>query len=86
MTSGGDEQRPMVLGKSSNPEATAEIKDVAAKDMSASITPPEVFPREAKGEAVEVIDMDATPKPPVEEATTAIEQSERPTPTPSPMK
>ena len=85
VTSGGaDEQRPIALVQTSHLGA-AEMTG-AAKDMNASITPPEVFPREAKGEAVEVIDMDATPKPPIDEATTAIEQSERPTPTPSPLK
>lgn len=31
----------------------------------ASITPPEIFPKEAKGEAVKEIDMDATPRPPM---------------------
>lgn len=32
--------------------------------QQASITPPEIFPTEAKGEAVKEIDMDATPRPP----------------------
>ena len=81
---GGDEQQPVTLASTSN--LNAELKDAAAGNHHASITPPEVFPKEAKGEAVEVIDMDATPKPPVEAATRAIEQSERPTPSPSPLK
>ena len=54
----------------------------------ATIEPPELFPKEAKGEVVEVIDMDATPRPSTVTANTAIEQSamEQFARSPSPQK
>ena len=80
VTSGGDE--PLVSGITSSLDA--EMKDVEA--AHAKIEPPELFPKDSKGDAVEVIDMDATPKPPVAAATAAIEQStllaDSPSPTP----
>lgn len=53
----------------------------------ATIDPPEIFSKEAKGDAVEVVDMDATPRPPTLAAEAAIEQSTRSVPaSPSPSK
>ena len=52
----------------------------------ASLTPPELFPREAKGEAVKEIDMDATPRPPTLLATGIHEPQLQPNPpSPSPV-
>ncbi|KAL6720778.1 rim15, signal transduction response regulator [Lecanora helva] len=70
VTSGGDEQ-PVLQNITSNPDI--EMKDPS--EMNASIDPPELFPADAKGDAVEVIDMDATPKPPVAAVNAALEQS-----------
>lgn len=39
----------------------------------ASITPPEIFPKELKGEAVKEIDMDATPRPSMPLATVGVD-------------
>ena len=50
----------------------------------ATIEPPEIFPREAKGDAVKVVDMDATPRPSTAAAVAAIERSSLPATSPSP--
>ncbi|KAL8954418.1 MAG: hypothetical protein Q9183_007132, partial [Haloplaca sp. 2 TL-2023] len=44
-------------------------------EVHATITPPEIFPREAGNES-KVIDMDATPKPPVKNVQTPTAQEE----------
>jgi len=69
VTYGGDE--PAAPGVISNLDV--QMKD--AGDPRGTIVPPELFPKESKGDAVEVIDMDATPKPPTAVANAAIEQS-----------
>ena len=80
VTSGGDE--PTVGSITSSLDVG--IKDVNA--AYATIEPPELFPKGSKGDAVEVIDMDATPKPPVAAANAAIEQSTLPIGSPFPQK
>ncbi|KAK4692907.1 serine/threonine-protein kinase RIM15, partial [Lecanoromycetidae sp. Uapishka_2] len=79
VTSGGEEpsgDRPSIT---SNP-------DTHAKMDRASIEPPELFPAAAKGDAVEVIDMDATPRPSTGLVTAALEQIQRADVSPSPRK
>lgn len=79
VTSGGDE--PAMLNITSNPDVVMK-----GTEDHATIEPPEVFPKEAKGDKVEVIDMDATPKPPTAAANAAIEQSAPIIRSPSPQK
>ena len=69
VSSGGDE--PAVPSLTSNPNL--EIKD--SDTTHGPIEPPELFSKDSKGDALEVIDMDATPKPPMIVANAAIEQS-----------
>ena len=80
VTSGGDE--PTFSRITSNPNI--EMKDVA--ETHATIDPPEMFSTDSKGDAVQVIDMDATPKPPVAAANAALEQSTPPSASSSPHK
>ncbi len=80
VTSGGDE--PAAPRVTSN--SYVEMKD--AGGSHATIVPPELFPEESKGDAVEVIDMDATPKPPTAAVNAAIEQLSLPTAIHSPPK
>ena len=80
ISSGGDE--PPMKNITSNPDI--EMKDPIS--LSVAIEPPELFPKDAKGDAVEVIDMDATPKPPAAVANAAIEQSTMSDTSPTPQK
>lgn len=80
VSSGGDE--PAGLHVTSHPDV--DMKDVSKEH--ATIEPPEIFSKEAKGDAVQVIDMDATPKPLAAEANAAIERSTLPTSSPLPQK
>ena len=86
VSSGGDEPSSdkKKLSATSNPDV--EMPD--AGNQHATIEPPELFPAEAKGEAVKVIDMDATPRPSTVAANAAIEQStmEQLAQSPSPRK
>ena len=59
-----------------------EMPDVPHHDH-ATIEPPELFSREAKGDAVKVVDMDATPRPSTAAAEAAIENSSLPVTSPS---
>lgn len=82
VTSGGEEpcgDRPIIT---SNPGV--EMKDAMME--RATIEPPEIFPADAKGGSIEVIDMDATPRPSVGTVTAALEQAPRPDTSPSPQK
>lgn len=82
ITSGGEEpsaDRPIIT---SNPDV--ETVDVGKEH--ATIEPPEIFPQEAKGDAVEVVDMDATPRPSVGVVNTVFEQTPRQDTSPSPRK
>ena len=72
-----------VLGVTSNPDVG--MSDVLNHDH-ATIEPPEIFSREAKVDAVEVVDMDATPRPSTAAAKAAIETSGLPATSPSPTK
>lgn len=78
VTSGGDE--PTAPGLTSDPNEA--MNNAGDGGSHASIVPPELFPKESKGDAVEVITyhqngspMDATPKPPTAVANAAIEQA-----------
>lgn len=72
VTSGGDE--PAAPGMTSNPD----VEMTGVDRYHATIVPPELFPKESKGDAVEVVDMDATPKPSAAAANAAIENSSLP--------
>lgn len=56
-----------------------EGKEIPVTD---AINPPVLFPAESKGKSMRVIDMDATPRPPMEAAISRIEQAEAPSPSP----
>ena len=60
-----------------------DMKDVSS--LHASIEPPVLFPKTSTGNAVEVVDMDATPRPPTATAKAAIEQSSLHMNSPSPQ-
>lgn len=62
-----------------------EMPDVPHHDH-ATIEPPEIFSKEAKGDAVKVVDMDATPRPSTAAAEAAIENSSLPATSPSPTR
>jgi len=76
VSSGGEE--PALPSFASNLDVN--MNDAAGSH--AKIEPPELFSKDAKGDAVEVIDMDATPKPTATVANAAIEQSSLGSPTP----
>ena len=80
-TSGGADEPTAVRSVTSNP--VIGTPDVSYHDH-ATIEPPEMFPGEAKGDAVEVVDMDDTPRPSSAAAKAAIEKSGLPTTSPSP--
>ena len=82
VTSGGEEpgsDKPIITSNSEN-------KLLHLEKDSATIEPPELFPAAAKGDAVEVIDMDATPRPSMGVVNAAMEQTPRPDSSPSPLK
>ena len=80
-TSGGPDEPTAVMSVTSNP--VIGMPDVSYHDH-ATIEPPEMFPGEAKGDAVKVVDMDATPRPSSAAAKAAIEKSDFPPTSPSP--
>lgn len=85
VTSGGTDEPTAVPSVTSN--ADNDIFNVPHYDH-ATIEPPEIFSREAKGDAVKVVDMDATPRPSTAVAKAAIENSSLPatSTSPSPTK
>ena len=70
--------------RASATSAPVQGVDTIVSDLpeSNAIAPPEIFPAESKGEKMEVIDMDATPRPSSSAAITGIEQAEPPSPSP----
>lgn len=70
VASGGDERVAA---------SNLDVKTKIVADPRGTIVPPVLFPEQSKGGAVEVVDMDATPKPPTAAANAAIEQSSLPT-------
>lgn len=83
VTSGSADEPTGVPDVMSNPDF--RMPDVPHHDH-ATIEPPEIFSREAKGDAVKVVDMDATPRPNTAAAEAAIENSSLPATSPSPTK
>ncbi len=83
VTSGGADESTVVPSVTSNPDV--DMPDVPHHDR-ATIEPPEIFSREAKGDAVKVVDMDATPRPSTAAAEAAIENSSLPATSPSPTR
>lgn len=83
VTSGSAEEPTAAPSVTSNP--VIGMPDVHYHDH-ATIEPPEMFPGEAKGDAVKVVDMDATPRPNTGAAQAAIELSSLPATSPSPTK
>ncbi|CAD6570511.1 MAG: hypothetical protein ASARMPRED_003767 [Alectoria sarmentosa] len=83
VTCGSADEPTGVPDVTSNPDF--EMPDVPHHDH-ATIEPPEIFSREAKGDAVKVVDMDATPRPNTAAAEAAIENSSLPASSPSPTE
>ena len=83
VTSGGEEpgEKPSVTSN-----AHGKMPGAFPDNEHAAIEPPELFPKDAAGDAVEVIDMDATPRPSIAAANAAIEQAGRPDASPTPQK
>lgn len=63
VTSVHDEPKPMGPLLPTVPSTTDLGSAAATTAAHASLTPPEIFPRDAAGDAAKVIDMDATPRP-----------------------
>lgn len=82
VTSGGTDEPTAALSVTSN----ADINMLEVLHGHATIEPPEMFSREAKGDAVKVVDMDATPRPSTAAAEAAIENSSLPATSPSPTR
>ena len=72
VTSGSADDATAVPSVTSNHDI--DMPDTAYHNH-AMIEPPEIFSKEAKGDAVEVVDMDATPRPSTAAAEAAIENS-----------
>lgn len=83
VTSGGADEPIAAPSVTSNRDV--DMPDVPLHDH-ATIVPPEIFSQEAKGDAVEVVDMDATPRPSTAAAAAAIERSTFLATPPSPSK
>lgn len=83
VTSGGADEPTDVPNVTSNPDF--DMPNVPHRDH-ATIEPPEIFSKEAKGDAVKVVDMDATPRPSTAAAEAAIENSSLPATSPSPPR
>ena len=75
VTSGSADEPTTMPNVTSNPDI--DMPDALHHDH-ATIEPPEIFSREAKGDAVKVVDMDATPRPSTAAAKAAIENSSLP--------
>lgn len=82
VTSAGDEPS----GDRPNITSSPDVDMPNAVNEHATIEPPEIFPTEAKGDAVEVVDMDATPRPSMGIVNAVIEQAPRPDTSPCPQK
>ena len=83
VSSGGADEPIAVPNVTSNPDIY--MPDAPTHDH-ATIEPPEIFSREAKGDAVKVVDMDATPRPSTAVVKAAIENSSLPATSPSPTR
>ena len=82
-SSGGADDMTAAPSFTSNPDTG--LPDIAYHDH-ATIEPPVLFPKESKGDAVKVVDMDATPRPSTAAAVAAIEKSSLPATSPSPTR
>ena len=82
-TASDDAKTPGIGDYSTNitsvPTTDVEMRDIP---VSKVIEPPERFPAESKGQASQVIDMDATPRPAADAAISSIEQAEAASPSP----
>lgn len=78
VTSVSEDLKPMIPSLSTV-SSTAELPEdtTAGHHHHSTITPPELFPKSAAGDAAKIIDMDATPRPIVERPSSSGDPMER---------